>query len=113
TSIGGRVDSYNFGSTRAQDGTIINQDARDGQVYTAHGRFDYAFSDKVAWFTSVEGNRRDLRGTANQSLASSGYRALTGFDLELTHLITAELAAGYMAQHFSDPTIGTIAGPAY
>ncbi|MGH6683442.1 MAG: outer membrane beta-barrel protein [Pseudolabrys sp.] len=113
TSLGMRADSYNFGSTRAADGTIINQDALDGQVYTAHGRIDYAFSEKTAWFTSVEGNRRDLRGQPGQPLDSSGYRALTGFDVELTHLIKGEVAAGWTAQHFTSSTIGTIDGPTY
>ena len=113
TSVGVRADSYDYGSTRAQDGTIINQDARDGQVYTAHGRIDYAFSEKTAWFTSIEGNRRDLRGMAGDPLDSSGYRALTGFDIELTHLIKGEIAAGWMAQHFTSSAIGDIDGPAY
>ncbi|MGH9811198.1 MAG: outer membrane beta-barrel protein, partial [Terriglobia bacterium] len=34
TAFGVRADSYNFGSPHAADGSIINQDARDGQVYT-------------------------------------------------------------------------------
>jgi len=113
TSAGARIDSYNFGSPHAQDGTVINQDARDGQVYTAHGRIDYAFSEKLDWFTSLEGNRRDLRGSPTQPLGSDGYRALSGFDLEFTHLIKGELAAGYMEQHFFSQTIGNIQGPAY
>jgi len=112
-SAGARVDSYNYGSVRAQDGTVISQDARDGQVYTAHGRVDYAFSERTAWFASFEGNRRDLRGQPDQPLDSSGYRALTGFDLELTHLIKGEIAGGYMAQHFTAASIGNIEGPAY
>ena len=37
TSIGVRTDSYEFGTTRAQDGTIINQSSRDGQIYSVHG----------------------------------------------------------------------------
>lgn len=113
TSAGARVDSYDYGSTRAQDGSIINQDARDGQVYRAHGRFDYAFSEKTAWFTAVEGNRRDLQGTPAQQLGSSGYRALTGFDFSLTKLITVELGGGYMAQQFDAASIGTFEGPTY
>jgi hypothetical protein len=38
---------------------------------------------------------------------------LTGADVELTHVITAEVAAGYASQRFGDFTIGTIEGPAY
>jgi hypothetical protein len=68
-ALGASVNSYNFGSTRAQNGSIINQDSKDGQIYVGYGRFEYAFSDKSAFFTSVEGNMRDLRGTPTQSLS--------------------------------------------
>ncbi|MET0659113.1 MAG: outer membrane beta-barrel protein, partial [Steroidobacteraceae bacterium] len=37
-SVGVSVASYDYGSARAQDGSIINQDGRDGQIYTLHGR---------------------------------------------------------------------------
>lgn len=113
TSAGVSVDSYDFGSTRAQDGSVINQDARDGQIYTAHGRIDYAFSPMLGWFTGVEGNERNIRGTAGHSLDSQGYRALSGFTIGFTHLISGEFGAGYAEQDFADPTIGTIAGPSY
>jgi hypothetical protein len=112
-SAGASVDSYDFGSTRAQDGTVISQDARDGQVYRAHSRIDYAFSDKLAYFAAVEGNWRNLRGTPAQSLSSDGYRALTGFDVEFTPLIKGEIAGGYLHQHFFDQLIGNVDGPAY
>jgi hypothetical protein len=113
TSIGVRTDSYEFGTTRAQDGTIINQSSRDGQIYSVHGRVDYAFSSMLGWFTAVEGNERDIRGTPGHSLNSQGYRALSGFTVELTNLVSAEFGAGYVQQRFVDPTIGTVEGPTY
>jgi hypothetical protein len=113
TSAGIRVDSYDYGSTRAQDGTVINEDSRDGQIYTVHGRIDYAFSQTLGWFSGVEGNQRDIRGTPGQSLDSQGYRALSGFTVELTNLISGEFGAGYVQQRFDDPAIGTIEGPSY
>jgi hypothetical protein len=112
-SVGGGVDSYNFGSTRTQDGTIIRQDARDGQIYALHGRTDYAFSPGLGWFASVEYNQRELRGTPTQTLDSRGFRALTGLNIALTRLITGEFGAGYIQQRFDDPAIGTIEGPAW
>jgi hypothetical protein len=112
-SFGTRVDSYNYGSVLAQNGTTIDQSSRDGQVYTAHGRFDYSFSEKAQVFTAVEGNVRNLQGTPTQSMSSDGYRVMSGFDLEFTHLITGELAGGYMAQHFDASSIGNIEGPTY
>lgn len=112
-SAGARLDSYNFGSPHAQDGSVIDQSARDGQVYTAHGRLDYAVSGKTGLFAAVEGNSRRLRGTPTEPLSSTGYRALAGVDIALTHLITAEFAGGYMSQDFEAAQIGTIQGPAY
>jgi hypothetical protein len=112
-SFGTRVDSYNYGSVLAQNGTTINESARDGQVYTAHGRFDYSFSEKAQVFTAVEGNIRDLQGTPTLSMSSNGYRVMSGVDLEITHLITGEFAGGYMAQRFDASSIGNIEGPTY
>jgi hypothetical protein len=112
-SVGGRLDSYDYGSVRAANGSLINQDARDGQVYSVHGRVDYAFSEKLGLFALLENNKRDLRGTPTASLDSSGYRALAGLNIELTHLIKGEFGAGYLRQNFVSPTIGDISGPAY
>ena len=112
-SAGARVNSYRFGSTQAQDGSIIDQSARDGQIYTIHSRIDYALSEKSALFTSVEGNRRNLRGTSDQSLKSNGYQTLFGLDLEFTHLIKGEIAVGYMEQYYLASSIGNLAGPTY
>jgi hypothetical protein len=112
-AVGGGVESYNFGSTRAQDGSIIRQDARDGQIYSLHARTDYAFSSNLGWFASTELNQRELGGTATQSLDSRGFRALTGLNIALTRLVTGEFGVGYVRQRFDDPVIGTIAGPAW
>ena len=112
-SVGVSVASYDYGSTRAQDGSIINQDGRDGQIYTLHGRLDYAFSPVLGWFAGVEGNQRHIRGTPAQSLDSQGYRALSGITFGMTHLVTGEIGAGYARQEFSDAAIGVIEGPSY
>ena len=112
-SVGARVDSYDYGLTVAQNGSPISQDARDGQIYTGHGRVDYSISEVSAVFVALEGNTRLLRGTAQQSYSSAGYRALAGVDLEFTHLIKGELAAGYMNQRYDSPSIGPVEGPAY
>lgn len=112
-SVGFRTDSYDFGSARAQDGTVINQDARDGQIYSLHSRIDYAISSALGVFAGVEGNQRDIRGLPGRSLDSQGYRALTGVTVALGNLVTGEFGAGYVQQNFVDPTIGTIDGPSW
>ena len=113
TSGGARVDRYDYGSVRAADGATINQDARDGEVYTAHGRIDYAFSEKSAVFAAFENNWRELRGTPTTSLNSNGYRALAGVNLELSRLIRGEFAGGYLRQNCASAAVGDVSGPAY
>jgi hypothetical protein len=113
TSVGFRTDSYDYGSTKAENGTVINQDSLDGQVYSLHGRVDYAISEMFGWFAAAEGNERNVRGQPGQPLDSQGYRALSGVTMALTHLITGEIGAGYVQQSFVDQTIGTISGPSY
>jgi hypothetical protein len=113
TSIGFRTDSYDFGSATAQNGTVINQDARDGQIYSLHSRIDYAVSSVIGVFGGVEGNQRDIRGLPGHTLDSQGYRALTGVTLGLSNLVTGEFGVGYVQQRFVDPTIGTVDGPSY
>lgn len=113
TSIGLRTDSYDFGSARAQDGTVINQSSRDGQIYSLHSRIDYAFSSTLGWFAGVEGNQRDIRGLPGHTLDSQGYRALSGITVGLGNLVTGEFGFGHVQQRFDDPRIGTIEGPSY
>lgn len=113
TSVGFRSETYDYGSTRAQNGSVLNLDSLDGQVYALHGRADYAISPTLGWFAAAEGNDRNVRGTPNQPLDSQGYRALTGVTFGLTSLITGEIGVGYISQSFVDPTIGTIQAPSY
>ncbi len=112
-SFGARNENYNFGSTRAQNGAVINQDSRDGSINVGHARVDYAISPNIGLFTAFEGNERNLRGTPTSSLSSTGYHALSGVNFRLTSLIGGEVGAGYTSQRFDDPRIGTVAGPAY
>ncbi len=114
TAAGGvRVDSYQWGSTHAQNGATIDQSNRDGQIYAGHTRFDYAVSPKLALFTAFEANRRDIRGNPGQTFSSDGYRLLSGTAIELTHLIIGEFGIGYAAQRFDSPLNPNIEGLAY
>jgi hypothetical protein len=113
TSIGVHTDSYEYGTTLAQNGAVINQNSLDGQIYSVHSRIDYAFSSAFGWFGGVEGNQRDIRGLPTQSLNSQGYRALSGVTIGLTNLLSGEFGVGYVQQNFDNPTIGTIEGPSY
>jgi hypothetical protein len=112
-AIGTRAATYNYGSTLAQNGTVINEDSRDGQIYSGHGRVEYVFSPKLGFFSAFDVNRRDLRGTPTQSFSSDGARGLAGVEMAFTPLISGEFAAGYAEQRFDAATIANITGPTY
>ncbi len=112
-SIGVSVDSYDYGSTVAQNGTVINQNNLDGQIYSIHSRIDYAISSTLGWFAGVEGNQREVRGLPGRPLDSQGYRVLSGITVGLSNVLSGEFGFGYVQQRFDDPTIGTIEGPSY
>lgn len=112
-SVGVSVESYDYGSTVAQNGTVINQNNLDGQIYSIHSRIDYAISSTLGWFAGVEGNQREVRGLPGHPLDSQGYRALSGITVGLSNVLSGEFGFGYVQQRFDDPTIGTIEGPSY
>jgi len=117
-SFGSRIDSYDYGSTVAQNGAVIDQSNRDGQIYVGHGRLDYAlsgatFRPKLGVFTALDVNKRDIRGVPAQPLHSDGYRVLSGVNVEFTHLITGEFGIGYARQRFDAASIGTNEGLEY
>jgi hypothetical protein len=112
-SVGVSAESYDYGSTVAQNGAVIRQDNLDGQIYSVHGRIDYAFSPALGWFGGVEGNQRDVRGLPGRPLDSHGHRTLSGITVGLGRLISGEFGIGYVQQRFDDPIIGTIEGPSY
>lgn len=114
TASGGvRMDSYRWGSTHAQDGSVIDQSTRDGQIYAGHSRFDYAVSPKLGLYSAFEINCRELRGQPTLPFGSHGERALGGVAVELSRLITGEFGVGYARQRFEAPTISDIEGPVW
>ena len=68
---------------------------------------------RLGFFSALEANRRDLRGTPTQSLNSEGYRVLGGVSLGFTRLLSGEVGVGYAEQRFESPTIPNITGPTY
>jgi hypothetical protein len=112
-SLGVRIDSYAYGSTIAQNGAVIDQSNRDGQIYIGHSRVDYTVSPMLGLFAAADVNHRNIRGDPGQPLDSNGFRALAGFDVAFTHLISGEFAAGYVRQKFVAPTAADADGAAY
>jgi hypothetical protein len=71
-------------------------------------------SPKFGFFGALEGNRRDLRGTPDQTLSSDGYRTLGGAVIQFSPLVMGEIGVGYSSQRFDDSAqIPKSDGPTY
>ena len=78
-------------------GGTLDQDFRNGHGYEAGGRAAYLFSPGYSLFVGAHYNERIYDTGENDS---TGWRALSGVEFEITRLLRGEVGAGYMMQDF-------------
>lgn len=96
-----------------QNNQPIDLSGRDAAVSRARLRANYGLSDRTGLFAEIAGNQ--VRYDANTAVSrdSSGYAVLVGGRLQITSLIDAEAAAGYIRQSFDDPSTKSVNGVNY
>lgn len=100
-----------FDDSTARNGTIIRNDDRDRVELRETLRVLLPFGPDREAFGEVSFNQRQYDRTPDDGgriRDSSGYQLLGGIRLDLTDLITADLAAGWMSQIYADPAFGDI-----
>ena len=104
--LGANYDNYNYDSTKAIGGGILNNDDRDYDEWDFFTRLLYEFSPGYSVFGHFAYNTRNFdihpdRNGVNRD--STGYRANVGLQMELTRLFSGEFYAGYMEQDYKVP----------
>lgn len=109
-SVRGAYKLYDYDAIPGNGGAPpIAQDFRDGDVVTVGGRVGYLVSPGYKVFGDFSYNWRDYDQAT--IVDSDGWRALAGVEFEITHLVTGELAVGYMEQTYDlpgSPTNGSL-----
>jgi hypothetical protein len=105
-TLGGIIDSFNYQDVGLVGGGTLDNADRNYEDYQAYAKASYEFSPGYSGFFRALYDKREYdlqldRSGANRS--SNGYRLDAGVDLQLTHLISGEVYAGYMEQSFKAP----------
>ncbi len=109
--VGGGVTYLDYFDVSAVGGGTIDQDNRDGLLYSAIFRSAYEFSPGYRTFVATALNKRDFRGRAGlPSRDSWGYETRAGLEAEITNLMTGSISVGYMTQDYADPTMADASG---
>ncbi len=107
--LGGGIQHFDYEDVGAIGGGIIDQDIRDGNIYTVLFRKAYEFSPGYRAFGLIEGNWRDFGGnTAATNRDSQGVEARAGIEFEITQLMAGELSGGYMYQDYNSPIFSDV-----
>ena len=104
--LGGSTTYVAYDNAAPQPGALATT-FPDGVVTTVNGRAGYWVGP---WFYAFVEPSVDRRRFNNASLDSSGYRVTGGFGSTQIGLFRGEIFAGYQAEHFEQPGLGTNGG---
>ena len=108
TAIGGSFTRTVYRDLVDNFGNTIDEQFRNNSVSTLNTRFGYHISPIIYTFVEPTYNWTQY---AASSLDSEGYRVVAGLGTGRIGLFNGEIYAGYAAQRFEDPTIGTVSIP--
>ncbi len=111
--VGGAVQALDYDDVTALDGSTIDQDIRDGHVYTGVVKAAYEFSPGYRVFGLVEANQRDFGDDIVDDRDSTGIEGRAGLEFEVTHLIKGEVSAGYFEQNYDQAGFANTSGMAF
>lgn len=107
---------YSYYNTPLLNGAIEQESLRDEDAISETLRLSYALSPNFAAFVQINPNQSQFlsqQPITSASLNSNGYSALAGVNLQLTHLLTADVGLGYLSQSYADPAIESVTGLAF
>ncbi len=111
--IGGAVQVLDYDDVRAFNGSTIDQDVRDGNVYTGVLKLAYEFSPGYRVFGLVEGNQRNFGDDVVDDRDSKGIEARAGLEFEVTRLVKGNISAGYFEQDYDQAGVANTSGMAF
>lgn len=103
--VGGRIRNLSYEDVAATGGGTLEQDFRDGVIYTTTLKPFYEFSPGYRAFARIDLSRRDYAGEGDQNRDSQGYDARGGLDFRLTPVLFGSAELGYLTQDYDNPLI--------
>ena len=104
------VRNLTYENVDAFDGTVLDQNSRDGTIFSTYIKPVYEFSPGYRAFVRMKGNWRDYAATGTENRNSGGYEVRGGVDFVVTPLISGSVEVGYMSQTYENPLILPVDG---
>lgn len=100
--------NLDYTSVEANDGSLLNQDQRDQNIYSAQLRTGYRISPGYEVITRVKMVRRQNDKIPDLSRDSTGYEAAAGLNMESDPLLRWQLIGGYGIRDFDRSDIESV-----
>ncbi len=113
-SLKGAFARYSFGDATQSNGTILPLSLDDFNDYGVEGRASYELTPSLTPYVDVLGDRRsydhftDVYGFER---SSNGVAEKIGATLEITRLLTGDIAVGYANRVYVDPRLPNLSAP--
>lgn len=111
-TLDGHVGRTNYENT-SLGGVPIDLSDRDFSNLDGSAQFDLKVSERVRLYTKLSANKLTYRMPSSKGRGSSGYALLAGAHVQITRLVDAEAAVGYIRQNFKDPTFKALSAVDY
>lgn len=101
--FGGSFDRYDFTSTPEIGGGLLYNSDRNEDEYQGYAKIFYDFSPGYSGFVKASYDGRNFDHLFDRSgldRSSHGYHFDGGLDMQLTHLLSGEVFAGYLEQFY-------------
>jgi hypothetical protein len=109
--LGGAVQHLDYQDVDAVGGGTIDQDLRDGTIYTGVLKKSYEFSPGYRVFGLIEGNKRLFKGSATTTdRDSKGIEGRTGVEFEISRVMAGEFSLGYLYQDYESASFKDVRG---
>lgn len=111
--VGGTVDRYDYDDNRTIGGATTNNDDRDRFEWTTTLRAGYEIQDGYEAYVRARYNEKDYRSAVDDSgfnRDSDGYNLQAGLAVDLTRLVRADVALGWMSQSYADAQLKDVSG---
>lgn len=99
-SIGARYVRYDYTDTQANDGSVIDQDARDLSALRPFASLGVRFSPGYRIFAEAGGKIEENRGDALVDRDARALEGAIGIEMELTPLVHLKAKGGYVTQDY-------------
>ncbi len=107
-TLSATADSYNFSDVTAVNGSTLDQDARDTDIYSTQLRFGYRFSPGYEFVGKIRTSKDHNHGTDDLDRDAWGYEALAGLAFETNPLLRWRILGGYGVRDYENESLDNL-----